>query len=154
MTPPAPHAALPADRAAITALIPHQGSMCLLERVLSWDAREIVAASATHRDPAHPLRGAAGLRAVHLCEYGAQAAALHGGLVAQATGGRAPPGLIVSLRDVKLGRAFIHDLPGELMVRAQLLLAGDAGTQYSFEVSHQGQVIAGGRVAIMRRQGP
>jgi predicted hotdog family 3-hydroxylacyl-ACP dehydratase len=126
--------------------------MCLLERALSWDPQQIVATTTTHRDPTHPLRGASGLRAVHLCEYGAQAAALHGGLAARAAGGRAPPGMIVSLRDVSLGRAFIHDLPGELTVTARLLLAGDSGTQYSFEVVNQWEVIASGRVAIMQRE--
>lgn len=139
------------DRTAIAELIPHQGSMCLLERVLSWDTAQIMAATGTHRDPAHPLRGAAGLRSVHLCEYGAQAAALHGGLVARATGRQAPPGMIVSLRDVKLGLAYIQDLPDELIVVAKLLLATDSGTQYSFEVSHDEDVIASGRVAIMQR---
>ena len=141
----------PLNRAAIAALIPHQGGMCLLERVLSWDTQQIVAATTTHRDPAHPLRSAAGLRSIHLCEYGAQAAALHGGLVAQASGARAAPGMLVALREIQLRRDFIHDLPGELTVRAQLLLAGSGSAQYSFEVRHQDEVLAAGRAAIMQR---
>ncbi|MGH8327695.1 MAG: phosphotransferase, partial [Steroidobacteraceae bacterium] len=88
------------DREAIAALIPHQGAMCLLERVLEWDAEHAVLATATHRSPDNPLRSCGRLRALHLCEYGAQAMAVHGGLVARAAGSQARPALLVSLREV------------------------------------------------------
>jgi predicted hotdog family 3-hydroxylacyl-ACP dehydratase len=67
------------DRADIAQLIPHQGAMSLLDRVASWNETIIIATSTTHRRMDHPLRHRERLRAVHLCEYGAQAAALHGG---------------------------------------------------------------------------
>ena len=95
------------DRALIAELIPHQGAMSLLDRVDSWNASSIVAGSMTHRATDHPLRHNGYLRAVHLCEYGAQAAALHGGLLARAAGSVAQPGYLVSLRDVTLGCARI-----------------------------------------------
>ena len=43
-------------REAIAALIPHQGAMCLLERVIEWDKDRIVLATSTHRAPDNPLR--------------------------------------------------------------------------------------------------
>ena len=138
----------------IADLIPHQDAMCLLERVLAWDAQHLIARTATHRDPAHPLLGTTGLRAIHLSEYGAQAAALHGGLHAHARGETAPPGLLVALRDVRLRRVFIHDLPGEIEIEVQLLLAGAGGRQYSFEARHAGEVLAAGRLAVMRPGSP
>src|SRR5205814_1511307 len=46
----------PTEQFEIRSLIPHSGSMCLLERVLEWDDRSIVCASNTHRDPINPLR--------------------------------------------------------------------------------------------------
>ncbi len=134
---------------AIAALIPHQGAMCLLERVLEWDAEHIVLATETHRSPQNPLRTGERLRALHLCEYGAQAMAVHGGLVAQAAGSRARPGLLVSLRDVALFRPYIEDLPGELRVTARRLLEGSEAWQYSFSVHHGGELIAEGRAAII-----
>jgi predicted hotdog family 3-hydroxylacyl-ACP dehydratase len=76
-------------------LVPHQGTMCLNERVMAWDEERVVLATATHRSPLNPLRRRGRLRAVHLCEYGAQAMAVHGGLCAQAAGARAAPGLLV-----------------------------------------------------------
>ncbi len=134
----------------LAALIPHQGRMCLLERVLHWDAEGIVAATATHRAPDHPLAHAGRLRALHLCEYGAQAMAVHGALIAQAAGARAAPGLLVALREVELACAELQDLPGEIEVRATRLLAGPASWQYEFSAWHAGERLARGRAAIMR----
>ena len=72
-------------------LIPHQGAMCLLDDVVAWDDQRIHARSDSHRRDDNPLRSDGRLRAVHLCEYGAQAMAVHGGLVARAAGGVASP---------------------------------------------------------------
>jgi predicted hotdog family 3-hydroxylacyl-ACP dehydratase len=138
-------------RDAIAALIPHQGAMCLLDRVVEWDADRIVLATTTHRAPDNPLRLDGRLRAVHLCEYGAQAMAVHGGLKAQADGKTARPGFLVSLRDVKLQLDFIDQLGNELRVSAQCLLDGAGSWQYSFEVTHDGASIASGRAAIIAR---
>ena len=138
-------------REAIAALIPHQGAMCLLDRVVEWDRNRIVLATNTHRDTRNPLRLDGRLRAIHLCEYGAQAMAVHGGLSAQADGKMARPGFLVSLRDVKLQVDFVDELSGELLVSAQRLLESAGSWQYSFDVSHAGQPIAAGRAAIIAR---
>lgn len=132
----------------ISGLIPHAGAMCLLEHIERWDDSSIALTTATHRDPANPLAGQSGLRAIHLCEYGAQAMAVHGGLVARAHGGRALPGLLVSLRDVELQRGFVHDLVGKLRVEARRLQGSESAWQYSFRVLHAGTIIAQGRAVI------
>ena len=44
------------DRATIAHLIPHAGSMCLLDEVLSWDEDTISCRSMQHRGPDNPLR--------------------------------------------------------------------------------------------------
>lgn len=140
------------NRDAIAALIPHQGEMCLLERVIEWDTDHIVLGTATHRSPTNPLRLEGRLRAVHLCEYGAQAMAVHGGLCAQAEGKRAQPGFLVSLRDVAFHIDYIEHLSGELRVSARRLLQTPASWQYSFAIEHQGAVLATGRAAIIARE--
>jgi predicted hotdog family 3-hydroxylacyl-ACP dehydratase len=137
-------------RAAILALVPHQGAMCLWDEVLAWDDATIRLRARNHRDPAHPLRSADGrLRAVHLCEYGAQAMAVHGGLRAQAAGEVAKPGLLVALRGVALHVARIDNLPGALECEASLLIDSDAGWQYAFRIAHAGVLLAEGRAAVM-----
>ncbi|HEY0232031.1 MAG TPA: phosphotransferase [Dokdonella sp.] len=140
-------AALPKSEWA--ALIPHQGAMSLLDEVIAWDAVQIHARSGAHRHGDHPLRSDGQLRALHLCEYGAQAMAVHGGLVARAAGERAAPGFLVSLRAVELSVARIDDLPGLLDIHAERLLGGDGSWQYAFRVLHRGDSLASGRAAVM-----
>ena len=131
------------------ALIPHRGAMCLLDVVVAWSADAIHARAISHRDPANPLRSDGRLRAVHLCEYGAQAMAVHGGLIARSAGSVAAPGFLVSLRGVELALARIDDLPGALDVHAEKLLGDASGWQYLFRVEHDGVEIARGRAAVL-----
>lgn len=141
-----------AGRDEIEALVPHAGAMCLWDAVLDWDDAGIVLETASHRDPGHPLRRDGRLHAVHLCEYGAQAMAVHGGLRVRQRGGRADPGLLVSLREVCITPRRVDDLPGPLRCEATLLAEGDAGCQYRFRILHGGDCIASGRAAVMPRR--
>lgn len=136
-------------REEILGLIPHQGAICLLDAVISWDARQLLAASLAHRSPSNPLRLDGRLRAVTLCEYGAQAMAAHGGLLARAEGRRGVPGLLVSLREVAFHVDYLDDLPGELLVHAERLHATDVSWQYRFRVTHEGTPLAEGRAAVL-----
>ncbi len=137
------------DRAAIQAMIPHQGDMCLWDTVIDHDDMRIRLRSVGHRDPAHPLRSDDRLRAVHLCEYGAQAMAVHGGLRGAAAGGAPKVGFLVALRDVRLHVARIDDLPGDLEGEAELLADSPATQQYAFRIFHDGMLLAEGRAAVM-----
>ncbi len=138
------------DRNAILALIPHQGSMCLLDRILDWDEARIRLATATHRSPDNPLRSGGQLRALHLCEYGAQAMAVHGGLCASGAGATR---VLVSLRDVQLHVGRVDTLDGELIVEAVRLLDGGSSSQYAFRVLHDERLLAEGRAAVMTSSG-
>lgn len=137
------------DRAGILALIPHQGAMCLWDEVLAWDAGSIHLRAHNHRDPSHPLRNRDRLRAIHLCEYGAQAMAVHGGLRAQSAGAVAKPGLLVALRGVDLHVARIDDLDGPLQCVAEMLIDSDSGWQYAFRITHADALLAEGRAAVI-----
>jgi len=137
------------DRATIESLVPHAGAMCLWDEVVAWDAQRIVLRSQGHRHPAHPLRSHDCLRAVHLCEYGAQAMAVHGGLMARERGSVAPPGMLVALRGVELQCDRIDDLPGALECEAEALIAGEGAQQYRFVLRHAGVVLAEGRAAVI-----
>ncbi|GAA4855976.1 phosphotransferase [Luteimonas vadosa] len=136
-------------RAAIEALVPHAGAMCLWDEVLDWDGARIRLRAGTHRAPDHPLRSGGQLRAVHLCEYGAQAMAVHGGLRAQAAGGQARPGMLVALRGVELSVTRIDDLAGALECEAEVLVEAEASQQYGFRILHAGALLAEGRAAVM-----
>jgi len=131
-------------------LIPHQGTMCLLDAVVTWNGDTIHAITESHARADNPLRGDGGLHAVHLAEYGAQAMAVHGGLLARERGQTtARPGRLVSVRDVSLAVEYVDTTGGHLDVHAQCLYADDAGAQYAFRVEQGGHVLASGRAAVI-----
>ena len=133
--------------------MPHRGAMCLLDRMVAWDASRIECLAAGHRDPAHPLRSRSGLMAGTAIEYAAQAAALHGGLMAQASGRAASPGYLASAREVRLGAWRLDDLPVAENDAVRIVAerqAGDAGRLlYAFRIEHAGREIASGRLAVV-----
>ncbi|HEY0683545.1 MAG TPA: hypothetical protein VGD45_14515 [Steroidobacter sp.] len=134
-------------REDIAALIPHQGGMCLWEHIVEWDGTRVVLATSSHRSLDNPLRSNNRLRSVHLCEYGAQAMAVHGAL--RAAPGRAQPGMLVSLRSVTFACDYIDDLADELRVEALCLQSAESSQQYSFKITHAGEVVAEGRAAVL-----
>jgi predicted hotdog family 3-hydroxylacyl-ACP dehydratase len=133
----------------LSKLIPHQGTMCLLERVIEWDDTRIRLEAISHRSPSNPLRANGRLRAIHLCEYGAQAMAVHGALRSQGSGDRPRPGMLVSLRNVKLHRDYIEDLEGDLVVTAECLQITSDSLQYTFRVTHRDTPLAEGRAMVV-----
>lgn len=144
-------AATPAtlDRAGILARIPHQGRMCLLDRLLGWSATAIHCSTSSHHDPTNPLRSASGLLAPCAIEFAAQAMALHGCLLSARDG---PPGggHIAAVRNVQFGVATLHDLPGSLQVLAERLAGGTDVVCYQFRVDDErGRMLAEGRATVV-----
>lgn len=123
--------------------------MCLLDQVLSWDGDSIVCDTETHRDVNNPLRCHGKLSAVHALEYGAQAAAIHGGLRARAAGTTAPAGYIAAVRDAHLHVGRLDDISGRLQVRARRLFGENANTIYQCEILSGEKSLASGRITIM-----
>ena len=128
--------------------------MCLWRDVVEHDATSVKLRTASHRDPVNPLRSDGRLRALHLCEYGAQAMAVHGGLLGRESGAAVRAGMLVALRGVALHIARIDDLPGELEGEAMLLANGTDSQQYAFRISHAGVLLAAGRAAVMLQDDP
>ena len=164
------------DRAAIAALIPHSGAMCLLARLEAWDAQRIVCIATNHRDAGHPLRTRSGLLSTCAIEYAAQAMALHGALIGQASGTPATPGYLASARGVRLHVLRLDDLAFDAADVAEVADAADVADAaataagrgrdelrieatrqagdarqilYAFSVSHAGRPIADGRAAVV-----
>lgn len=134
----------------VALLVPHAGAMCLLERVVSCDATEIVCATRSHRSPDNPLRAHGSLAAVHVAEYGAQAMAAHGALAAGGPAGEVRGGRLVSIRDLALHVDRLDTLDGELLVRARRLVADSHSQIYDFTAwTESGVAVATGRVAVM-----
>ena len=139
------------NKAEIRTLIPHSGLMCLLDEVTLWDDRSITCVTNTHRDPANPLRRDGRLSALHAFEYGAQAAAVHGGLRARSVGKIAPPGYLAALRDAHLHAAHLDDIASPLRICANHLVGEGANTIYECRVLSGNILLANGRITIVQR---
>jgi predicted hotdog family 3-hydroxylacyl-ACP dehydratase len=135
--------------------------MCLLDDVLTWDARRIRCRSATHRAPDHPLRAQGRLGAACGIEYAAQAMAVHGALVAasapltssMATHLRgsialAALGYLASVRDVVFYVARLDDLPQDLVAAAERVTGDGRTVLYDFSLWSAEQPLLRGRASI------
>ena len=131
------------DRAWLLAHLPHQGEMNLLDSVVSWDDSVLRALAIGHRGATNPLRSNGCLPSTAGIEYGAQAAAAHGALIG-ATG----PGLLASVRAVRLHVDRLDDVEGALEVLAEQLGGGAGGVLYRFAVTCQGKALVDGRVTV------
>src|SRR5207248_2335689 len=141
----------PIDKAEIRRLIPHAGTMCLLDSVLGWDDESIVCTTNTHRDEANPLRRDGRLSVSHSLEQGARCPPSHRGLRARAAGASAAPCFWGSLRCAHARRPRLDDLASPLEVRAQRLFGDSGNTIYQCAVSASGISVAEERVTIMLR---
>lgn len=128
--------------------IPHQGSMCLLDEVLGWDATGARSRSSSHRSPENPLRSSGTLGAACGIEYAAQTMAVHGALVASAAGTTARPGFLASVRGVELNVERLDDIEGDLVTVVERVAGDDDTVLYEFSVAAAEFVLMRGRAAI------
>lgn len=137
------------DKATLCDLIPHTGSMCLLDEVVAWDDEHIQCRSYSHKLIDNPLRSEKGLRAIMLLEYGAQAMAVHGGLLARAKGERIHEGYLAALRDVKIKDITVDTIRLPLLVEASMLMSQQGNMIYQFCVQTTDGILATGRATVM-----
>jgi len=136
------------DRAWIAARIPHQGSMCLLDRVVEWSSERIRCAASSHRLPDNPLRDGGRLGAACGIEYAAQAMAVHGALLA-GTEGAPRQGFLASTRGVELQADRLDDVAGELDIVAERISGDGNNVLYGFEVRAADRLLLSGRAAVI-----
>jgi predicted hotdog family 3-hydroxylacyl-ACP dehydratase len=136
------------DHGWIAAHIPHQGSMCLLDRVNDWSEQYIVCEAVSHTDPQNPLRDAGRLGAATGVEYAAQAMAVHGALLAQ-TDAAPTQGYLTSVRGLSLHVDRLDDQTGPLRVTAERL-SGDARLiLYQFSLHCGERCLLEGRASVV-----
>jgi len=147
---------MPLDRDWLLAHIPHQGSMCLLDRIDAWDSERIRCTATSHRALDNPLRAHGRLGAACGIEYAAQAMAAHGGLLAAAaTVADTPPdtpprtGYLASVRAVELHVARLDDIAADLNVAAERLSGDDNVVLYGFSVSAAERLLLSGRATVV-----
>ncbi len=137
------------DRDWIAAHIPHQGSMCLLDGVLDFDATQVRCVSRAHRDPRNPLRAHGRLAAVCGIEFAAQAAAVHGALLQAHAGGAPRVGYLAALRGLQLHVGRLDDIEDDLLASAERVGGDDATLLYGLTLTAGGRALLAGRATIV-----
>jgi predicted hotdog family 3-hydroxylacyl-ACP dehydratase len=137
----------PKSTQEVAALLPHAGAMCLLDEVACWDETHVVCRSASHRRRPHPLCREGHLSSIHLLEYAAQAAGVHGGLLSGADALSAM--YLTSVRDFQLNVASLDEVAADLHIDAERLLSLGDGVLYGFQVCAAGELLASGRLGVM-----
>jgi predicted hotdog family 3-hydroxylacyl-ACP dehydratase len=140
------------ERADILRLVPQQGTMCLLECILDWDAQQLRARGSDPGAPTHPLRSHERLGSAAALEYAAQAAAAHGallGALAAADPAHARrTALLASGRGLTLLGLRLDACSQALIVEVRRLHAEGGGALYEFELS-AGAPLARGRLSLL-----
>ena len=144
------------QRADIVRRIPHQHSMCLLDRVTAWDARQIQCEADSHRSPTNPMRAHGRLGASCGIEYAAQAMAVHGALTAESlavdnavSGVPVRGGYLVSVRNVSLFVEQLDTVAGPLTISAERVSGDTATVLYSFAVLDGMRTLLSGRAIVV-----
>ncbi len=139
----------PLDHAWIAGHIPHQGRMCLLDRVASWNEQEVRCRATSHRAPDNPLRSENRLAAACGIEYAAQAMAVHGALTAPAGSARPSVGYLVSVRGTRLMTSRLDDIKDDLDITATCTMRDGDNVLYEFNVAAAGRTLLDGRAAVV-----
>ncbi|GGI20032.1 3-hydroxylacyl-ACP dehydratase [Oxalicibacterium faecigallinarum] len=144
------------DREWMTAHIPHQGDMCLLDRVESWDAARMIAVTASHLSPTNPLRAHGRLGAANGIEYAAQAMAVHTALLMTSKADapvteRPTAGFLASVRNTTFHAARLDDLDESLQVEVTLTHSEPNCILYQFAVrgQHSQKPLLDGRATVI-----
>ena len=128
--------------------LPHRGRMSLLHEIVAWDADRLHARARGHRSADNPLRRDGRLPIASAIEYGAQASAAHGALLA----GDAPvphAGFLVSIRGVRFHASRLDDIADDLDIEVERAGEGAGGVLYAFRVNAARRTLAQGRVTIV-----
>lgn len=131
----------------IAELVPHAGSMVLLDRIIFFNPETIHCQADLVPDQRHPLVVDGRLPATALAEYGAQAMAVHGGLL-EAPDRLPRPGRLAGLSHLDLAVDALLD-PVCLDVHVRCLSSERSGQIYQFEVLAEDRWLARGRATIM-----
>jgi len=133
----------------IEAIIPHAGGMCLLEQVISFSNEAIICRTQSHLNTDNPLKIDSKLSKMHLIEYGAQAIAVHGGLLEQDSDNDQPKqGYIATVKAVKWGD--FDPLTEFLEIKANAVMRDEISKLYEFTITDaQSSNVCSARVMVI-----
>lgn len=135
----------PIDHNTIALLVPHAGSMCLIDQVLEQNL-DTIRCRAQIRASGHPLARNGEIPSTVAIEYAAQACAIHGALLEKS--GQSRPGFLAKITSTKLDTRPLSPVDDPLMIFARRLSSTDQGCLYTFETSTPMRLLAAGTLMI------
>ena len=136
---------------SIETLLPHAGRMRLIDRVVSYDEQMITCESDSHRAADHPLAEAGLLSIICGLEYGAQAMAIHGALLASggSPGARTRHGYLVAASELRWTIERLDQCATPLVIKAISEVRTDTQVAYRVEISASGVSVLDGRASVL-----
>jgi predicted hotdog family 3-hydroxylacyl-ACP dehydratase len=136
---------------AIETLLPHAGRMRLIDRVVSYDEQSIVCESDSHRAADHPLAEAGVLSIICGLEYGAQAMAIHGALLASNGPPAAPArhGFLVAASDLQWAVERLDRCEAPLVIQAVSEFRSANQVAYRFAITASSTAVLQGRASVL-----
>ena len=139
----------PLYRAEFAHLVPHAGSMVLIDQVDSWSNKKIHCTTQSHLASDNPLLLDNCLSAMHLIEYGAQSMAIHGGLLS----GKSSPGFLAAVRGAHFHVDNLDTITSSLHIVARAELKIENGAVYSFHITDdQDTLLLDARATVIHTQ--
>lgn len=133
---------------AIAELLPHAGTMVLLDRVVEWDSQHVRCTATSHLARANPLRCADRLSALCGVEYAAQAIAAHGALVNSTSHARTARGFLAAIRGLKISTDRLDTAGGVITVSARTMLVDGNRAIYAFAIDDERCRLLEGRATV------
>jgi predicted hotdog family 3-hydroxylacyl-ACP dehydratase len=131
-------------------LIPHSGKMCLIDSVDKWDSESIICTTETHQNQDNPLLFNGILPVSALIEYGAQAMAIHGAIIAKESGEKMQEGYLAALKDVEFfSNLDISNISSSLIIEATRKFASQGNMIYEFLITSTGDRLISGRATVV-----
>ncbi len=137
------------DKEELCKLIPHSGSMCLLDKVEFWNTTSIRCRAGNIHHPEHPLRHQGGFSALAAMELGAQAMAVHGGLIARTERLPVTPGYLAAIRNAKIHTADLSDSIQPLIIHATRIMGDQNAQLYEFNIFSAGKSIVSAKATVL-----
>ncbi len=140
-------------KSQICQLLPHSGTMCLIDEIVSWDKEMLVAKTMSHTELKNPLTNEDSLNSIHGVEYAAQAMALHSALIkSEKMEQTKTRGYLASVKNINILQEYLFEKQGDditpLLIKVFVLMAGSQGFSYQFEILKGDQVYISGKITI------
>ena len=139
----------PIDQQAIGKILPHAGSMILLEQITSASADTLYASTQSHLDKSNPLLLNKQLNSINGIEYAAQAMAIHAHLIADTTQKQPQSGYLATVRNTTIDHPYLSQSKSELIIKVIRIMADQKGFSYNFQIYDNEQSYISGRITII-----